>query len=64
MSEWGDEEEGFEEEFDEGGCDYGVSEYCSDPQTKEMGLCTTECADYLRSVEEEEKSRLKKESKE
>lgn len=45
-----DEEESWEEEFDESGCDYGVCEFCEDPQTKELGLCTTECAAYLAAV--------------
>jgi hypothetical protein len=43
-----------EEGFGEGeGCDYGCGEYCAEPQTKEMGLCTTECQAYLCSVEAE-----------
>ena len=51
MSEW-DEEEGFceedTEEYDL--CDYGF-EFCEDPQTKEAGLCTTDCQQYLCGVE-------------
>lgn len=42
------EDEEFIEEEDEGMyCDYGVDEFCVDPQTKSMGLCTTECKAYL-----------------
>jgi len=55
MNDWedeGSEEEDFE---DANGCDYGVSEFCSDPQTKDCGLCTTECATYLDSVKEKAK---------
>lgn len=55
MSEW-DEQEWIEEEAeDEGSCDYGVSDPCSDPGTKELGLCTTECQAYLKAVERETK---------
>ena len=35
-----------EEEMD---CDYGF-EFCSDPQTKAMGLCTSECEEYLEAI--------------
>ena len=38
---------------DDSSCDYGVCEPCCDPWTKEMGLCTTECAAYLKAVEED-----------
>ena len=31
-------------------CDYGF-EFCSDPVTKKLGLCTTECQAYLESLE-------------
>lgn len=31
------------------GCDYGA-EFCEDPQTKVMGLCTTECSLYFEMV--------------
>jgi hypothetical protein len=47
-------EEGDDEWEDELSCDYGVCEFCSDPQTKAMGLCTTECAEYLKSLKEVE----------
>jgi hypothetical protein len=51
LNEW-EEEEGFEEEEDDGACcDYGVTEFCSEPQTKEAGLCTTECQEYFLAVE-------------
>ena len=36
-------------------CDYGISEFCEEPETKAMGLCTTECALYLSAVEKSEK---------
>jgi hypothetical protein len=47
------EEEDFEEE---GTCDYGVCEFCSDPETRENGLCTTECVTYLEAVEADAKT--------
>ena len=51
-----EEEDWVEEEMqEEDSCDYGVSEPCSDPQTKDLGLCTTECAAYLGSVEQEQR---------
>jgi hypothetical protein len=50
MSEW-EEEQGFDEEEEEV-CPY-VFEFCEDPQTREAGLCTTECNTYLCSVEAE-----------
>jgi hypothetical protein len=54
--EWG-EEEGFYEEdglVDESAdCDYGCTEFCEEPSTKDAGLCTTECQVYLCSVEAE-----------
>lgn len=51
-----EEEDPFEEEMEEEEdfCDYGVSEFCSDPQTKSLGLCTTECQGYLQSVKEDQ----------
>jgi len=53
-----EEEDWVEEEMqEEDSCDYGVSEPCSDPQTKSMGLCTTECAAYLDSVKKQEITR-------
>ena len=54
MSDDWDEEEGFyEDREDENGCDYGCSEFCSDPQTRDAGLCTTECQEYMLRLEEE-----------
>jgi len=41
------------EEEDEG-CDYGVSDPCSEPYTRAEGLCTTECNDYLDACESED----------
>lgn len=52
---WG-EEEGFGIDVDdenENGCDYGVTEFCVEPQTKDLGICTTECSAYLCAVEAE-----------
>lgn len=46
QEEWEDDDP--EAELD---CDYGFG-FCSDPETKGMGLCTTECSVYLESVEE------------
>ena len=37
-----------EEEMD---CSYGF-EFCSEPCTKAMGLCTTECSEYLEAISE------------
>ena len=34
-------------------CPYGF-EFCSDPETRDMGLCTTECNDYMKEVEAQE----------
>lgn len=48
----GDEEDLKEYEDDDRSCDYGF-EFCSDPETKALGLCTTECEEYLRSIEED-----------
>jgi hypothetical protein len=57
------EEESWKEDWeDEGSCDYGVSEPCCDPQTKEMGLCTTDCAAYLEAVKRDERRRNAKKS--
>lgn len=33
-------------------CFYGF-EFCIDPETRDMGLCTTDCDLYLESLEEE-----------
>jgi len=33
-------------------CDYGA-EFCEDPLTKEMGLCTTECNLYFDMVKDQ-----------
>lgn len=38
----------------EEGCDYGFG-FCSDPETRSMGLCTTECSAYMDVVEEQDK---------
>lgn len=46
--DWGSDEE------DEGlYCDYDVGEFCEEPHTKSMGLCTTECKAYLDACKEE-----------
>lgn len=34
-------------------CDFGF-EFCTHPDIKELGLCTTECPTYLESLEEEQ----------
>ncbi len=39
------------EEDEDDCCEYGCGEFCSDPQTRDMGLCTTECTAYLCSIE-------------
>lgn len=39
----------FDEEENMMSCDYG-SEFCEEPFTKEMGLCTTECKLYFEMV--------------
>lgn len=50
--EW---EEDCSGEEDEGlYCDYDVCEFCEDPQTKSLGLCTTECNAYLSSCKRQE----------
>lgn len=52
MSDDINEQDYWEDECDdEGSCEYGVSEFCCDPQTRDMGLCTTECVAYLDAVE-------------
>ena len=33
-------------------CPYGF-EFCEDPETRDMNLCTTECRLYLESIEDE-----------
>ncbi len=33
------------------GCEYGCSEFCDDPGTREIGLCTTDCRTYMKSLE-------------
>lgn len=63
MSE-GDGEPDWDEEIgedEESGCDYGVAEFCSDPFTKEQGLCTTECSEYLASLEKPKQEEIKHE---
>lgn len=58
MNSW---ERDFEEEEDiDEGCNYGVSEPCAEPQTRAMGLCTTECSAYFDAVEAEEKEGVDK----
>lgn len=54
MSEIDDyaEPEEYMDELEES-CDYDF-EFCSDPETRAMGLCTTECSAYIEAVEEEE----------
>ena len=42
-----------EEEFE--GCDFGA-EFCVEPDTKAMGLCTTECRLYFEMVEAQEEA--------
>lgn len=42
------------EHEDELDCNYGLG-FCSHPQIREMGLCTTECSEYFNVVEEQEK---------
>ena len=43
-----------DEEEERMGCDFGA-EFCEDPLTKQMGLCTTECNLYFDMVREQEK---------
>ena len=56
-------EEDFESEDmyweEDANCLYGF-EFCSDPQTRDMGICTTECEEYLDSVSQELEANLKK----
>lgn len=33
------------------GCDYGCSEFCENPGTRALGLCTTDCRTYMETVE-------------
>lgn len=49
-----EEDDGYDEDLCGDGCPYGF-EFCSDPQTRELGLCTTECSDYMREVEAQAK---------
>lgn len=39
-------------------CIYGF-ELCEDPETRDMGLCTTECRLYLESIDAIERERKK-----
>lgn len=56
-----DWEEGeLDEDPQEEDCPYSF-EFCEDPQTREMGLCATECSLYMNSVEEDEKQPEKEE---
>ena len=44
----------FYDEYDEDAeldCNYGLG-FCSEPCIKRMGLCTTDCSDYLENCEE------------
>lgn len=47
-------EEGWQEEVwqEDEGCPYGF-EFCEDPHTRDLNLCTTECRLYLNSVAKE-----------
>jgi hypothetical protein len=46
------EEEGFGgDDTEDISCDFGCTEFCTEPQTKELGLCTTDCQIYLCCVE-------------
>jgi len=61
MEEWCEDVDDIEAQMeDEQGCDYGVSELCSEPDTKDMGLCTTECRAYMDSVKKENEETDKK----
>jgi len=44
-----DPDDYFDEEEEMMGCDYGA-EFCEDPLSKQMGLCTTECNLYFDMV--------------
>lgn len=44
------EDDGMDEWEEEGQCDYGMAEFCMDPTMRDLGLCTTECREYLESV--------------
>lgn len=48
------EEDQFEEDPLEPDCPYGF-EFCEDPQTRDLNLCTTECSLYMQSVKDAEK---------
>jgi hypothetical protein len=52
-----EDEDWADEVTEEGSCNYGVSEICSDPQTKDLGLCTTECQAYLELVKKEQETK-------
>jgi len=53
-------EEDFESEDvyweEQADCPYGF-EFCEDPGTRAMNLCTTECGVYLESIEDPEHTR-------
>jgi hypothetical protein len=49
-----DNHDDYDEEEEMMGCDYGA-EFCEDPFSKQMGLCTTECKLYFDMVREQEK---------
>ena len=53
MEEYYDEDYGSDDSYEDEGlyCDYDVGEFCEDPQTKSMGLCTTECKAYLEACQ-------------
>lgn len=58
MSDWEDYAEEIEEDPVEADCPYGF-EFCEDPQTRDLDLCTTDCSLYMKSVEEEQKETTK-----
>ena len=49
----GDDLGEFVDDEDFSSCDYGA-EFCEDPQTRAMGLCTTECRTYFQMVREQD----------
>lgn len=47
-----------EGDSEESGCPYGF-EFCEDPFTRDMSLCTTECKLYLDSLKAEAKEEVR-----